>query len=173
MATQVDAAYRQYGKISMTRTLPAGARVFLCLYLIFFTIAEPRRAKRWREAPDSWVGTQRRAIVAPPSRRAVGAKNTSRARRHLAQGMCQVFTEGRGTTFATPVLSQSKGYACPEPVEGLRANGVFQQPARERFSYDTGLYSSICFRCLRCGNPLIHLVCFCARDVYVINYRIS
>ena len=60
--------------------------------------AEPGRAKRWREAPDSWVGTQRSAIVAFPSRRAVGAKNAPRDRRRLAQGLCQVFTEGRGTT---------------------------------------------------------------------------
>ena len=40
----------------------------------------------WREAPDSWVGTQRRVSVAFPSRRTVGAKNTPRDRRHLAHG---------------------------------------------------------------------------------------
>jgi len=47
--------------------------------------AEPWRAKRRREAPDSWVGPQRRAIVALPSRRAVGAKNAPRDRRWNGQ----------------------------------------------------------------------------------------
>ena len=52
----------------------------------------------WREAPDSWVGTQRRAIVAFSSRRAVGAKNTPQQPAALGTRTCQVFTEGRGTT---------------------------------------------------------------------------
>ncbi len=30
----------------------------------------------WREAPDSWGGTQRSVMVAFPSRRTVGAKKT-------------------------------------------------------------------------------------------------
>ena len=67
----------------------------------------------WREAPDSWVGAQRRAMVALPSRRAVGAKKTPRDRRHWAQGLCQVFTEGRGTTF---YLGQSWGISKHESL---------------------------------------------------------
>lgn len=53
---------------------------------VFISSAEPRRAKHRREAPDSWVGAWRRAIVASPSRRAIGAKNALRNRRHLAHG---------------------------------------------------------------------------------------
>ena len=44
------------------------------------------KVKRWREAPDSWVGTKRRVSVANPRGRTVGAKNTPRARRHWAHG---------------------------------------------------------------------------------------
>ena len=55
------------------------------LYSTRHTLAEPGRAKRWREAPDSRP-YRRRVIVAFPSRRTVGAKNTPRDRRHLAQG---------------------------------------------------------------------------------------
>ena len=52
----------------------------------------------WREAPDSWVETQRRVSVANPRRSMVGAKNATQQPAALGTRTCQVFTEGRGNT---------------------------------------------------------------------------
>ena len=59
--------------------------------------AEPGRAKRWREAPDSRP-YRRSAIVAFPSRRAVGAKNAPQQPAALGTRVAKCLTSGRGTT---------------------------------------------------------------------------